>query len=139
MATTRNDDAPGLALADFAIVDPGIMGLNLFRPLPLRGREAARKRMFEVDTVHDGRKLRVAGAYTLRADDLAILLAVLALAGLAGKKIEVGVAESMRIDIVDGLESTGTWWTGFTSASRPRSMPSAARRVFPSTEMPISA
>ena len=94
-------------LGTYAKVDQGILGLDLFRPLPRRGRDAARKRMFEVETVHGGRRLSVIGPYTLGADDLSILLAVLALSGLAGKKIQVGIAESQRVDIVDGLESEG--------------------------------
>ena len=97
----------GRELAEFALVDPGLMGLNLFRPLPRKGRTEARKRMFEVDTVHAGRKLRVVGPYTLGADDLSVLLAVLALSGLLGKTIETSTSEVSRVDIIDGLESKG--------------------------------
>lgn len=104
-ATTEPKAAP--ELTEFAMVDPGLMGLNLFRPLPRKGRTEARKRMFEVDVVHDGRKLRVAGPYTLGADDLSVLLAVLALAGLLGKTIEASASEASRVAIVDGLESKG--------------------------------
>lgn len=102
-----NDATEDGALTDFALIDPGIMGLNLFRPLPRKGRTEARKRMFEVNTQSDGRKLRVVGPYTLGADDLSVLLAVLALAGLLGNKIEAVVSETSRVDIVDGLESKG--------------------------------
>ena len=94
-------------VTEFAFVDPGLMGLNLFRPLPRRGRHDARRRMFEVEAVHDGRRLRVVGPYTLGADDLSVLLAVLALAGLLGKVIEAAASEASRVAIVDGLESRG--------------------------------
>ena len=94
-------------VTEFAFVDPGLMGLNLFRPLPRRGRDGARKRMFEVEAIHDGRRLRVVGPYTLGADDLSVLLAVLALAGLLGKVIEAAASEASRVAIVDGLESKG--------------------------------
>lgn len=92
---------------EFARLDPGIMGLPIFRALPKRGRDKARKRMFEVDTVHDGRRLRVVGAYTLGPDDLSVLLAVLALSGLDGKTILAKDSKSARVAILDGLESEG--------------------------------
>lgn len=95
------------ARAEFAKLDLGIMGLPIFRALPRRGREKARKRMFEIDTVHDGRKLRVVGAYTLGADDLSVLLAVLGLAGLDGKAIQAKNSKAARAEILDGLESEG--------------------------------
>ncbi len=104
--TRSRSQSPG-AVSTFAMVDPGLMGMSLFRPLPRRDREAARKRMFELDMVHDGRKLRVVGAYTLGADDLRTLLAILALAGLMGMKVEAALSESARVDIRDGLESSG--------------------------------
>lgn len=107
MNAATDNKASGRELAGFALVDPGLMGLSLFRPLPRRGRNEARKRMFEMDTVHGGRKLRVVGAYTLGADDLSVLLAVMALAGLLGKTIEAAASETSRVDIVDGLESEG--------------------------------
>lgn len=103
----ETDTARSRELANFAMVDPGLMGLNLFRPLPRKGRTEARKRMFEVETVHGGRKLRVVGPYTLGADDLSVLLGVLALAGLLGKTIEASASEASRVAIVDGLESKG--------------------------------
>lgn len=104
---SKADARAGRELAGFAMVDPGLMGLNLFRPLPRKGRTEARKRMFEVDTVHGGRRLRVVGPYTLGADDLSVLLAVLALAGLMGKTIEASASEVSRVEIVDGLKSEG--------------------------------
>ena len=107
MTAVSEAQTAGRELAGFAMVDPGLMGLNLFRPLPRRNRTAARKCMFEVETVHDGRRLRVAGAYTLGADDLSVLLAVLALAGLLGRPIEATASEASRVAIVDGLESKG--------------------------------
>lgn len=109
--TEGNTDEVGrevrYAKAEFARLDLGIMGLPIFRALPRRGREKARRRMFEVDTVHDGRKLRVVGAYTLGADDLSVLLAVLGLVGLEGKSIMAKHSQAARVDIVDGLESEG--------------------------------
>ncbi len=107
MTAVSEAQTSGRELAGFAMIDPGLMGLNLFRPLPRKGRTEARKRMFEVETIHDGRKLRVAGAYTLGADDLSVLLAVLALAGLLGRPIEAAASEASRVAIIDGLESKG--------------------------------
>ena len=67
--------------------------------------------MFEMETEHDGRKLSIIGPYTLGADDLSILLAVLSMSGISGcgvgKRIRSDIAESQRVDIVDGLESEG--------------------------------
>lgn len=91
----------------FALVDRGLFGLDLFRVLPRRGREKARKKMFEVEAVHDGRRLRVVGPYTLGPDDLSVLLGVLALGGLMGKPIEAANSEASRVAIVDGLQSEG--------------------------------
>ncbi len=89
------------------MVDPGLMGQNLFRPLPRKGRALARKRMFEVEAVHDGRKLKVVGPYTLGADDLSVLLSIMALAGFLGSTITAAGSEASRVAIVDGLETKG--------------------------------
>lgn len=94
-------------LTRFALVDPGLLGVALFRPLPQRDRSAARRQMVEIDTVFDHRKLRIVSAYTLGADDLSVLLAVCGMAGLLGKKVEAAHSEAHRIAIVDGLESEG--------------------------------
>jgi hypothetical protein len=91
----------------FARLDRGLFGLDLFRVLPRRGRERARKKMFEVEAEHDGRRLRVAGPYTLGPDDLSVLLGVLALGGLMGKPIAAANSEASRVAIVDGLRSEG--------------------------------
>lgn len=92
---------------EFALVDPVIMGLNIFKPLPRKGRAAARKQMFEVRTEHQGRMLEIVGAYTLGADDLSILLAILALSGLYGDKMEAKDSRTARVQIMDGLETEG--------------------------------
>lgn len=92
---------------DFARVEVGLMGLPLFRPLPRKGREEARKKRFEVNAIHDGRRLQIIGDTLLGADDLSILLAVLALAGPDGKEIDLGESEIARVEIMDGLESEG--------------------------------
>ncbi|MBX9659321.1 MAG: hypothetical protein K2X00_12195 [Nitrospiraceae bacterium] len=109
MKTTIKKTKPKKALSGdaFALVDRGLFGLDLFRVLPRRGREKARKKMFEVEAVHDGRRLRVVGPYTLGPDDLAVLLGVLALGGLMGKPIEAANSEASRVAIVDGLQSEG--------------------------------
>lgn len=99
----------------FARADPGLMRLALFRPLPRKGREQARKKMFEITVQHEGRILKLVGAYTLGADDLSILLAIIALCAVAAsplpgssaKKIKIGHSETARVDIKDGLESEG--------------------------------
>ena len=100
-------DGTDRAISGFAMVDPGVFGLNLFRSLPRRNRPVARLHAFEVNTVYDGRKLRVAGPYTLGADDLSVLLAVLALAGMLGLEVQAASSEVNRVAIVDGLESEG--------------------------------
>lgn len=94
-------------LTEFARLDPALLGLNLFRPLPKRDRTKARLKSFDMKTEYDGRSLRIAGPYTLGSDDLAILFAVLALAGLLGKPIEAANSEASRTAIIDGLESKG--------------------------------
>jgi hypothetical protein len=81
--------------------------MPLFRPLPRKGREEARKRRFEADVVHGGHKLKVLGLYVLGADDLSVLLAVLALAGLFGLKIDASDSDMAMLEIRDGLESRG--------------------------------
>lgn len=92
---------------EFALVDPVIMGLNIFKPLPRKGRAAARKQMFEVQTAHQGRMLEIVGAYTLGADDLSVLLAILALSGLYGEQMEAKDSRTARVQIIDGLETEG--------------------------------
>lgn len=94
-------------VTDFARVDPALLGLNLFRPLPRRGRTQARLSAFDMKVKHDGQVLRITGSYVLGSEDLAVLLAVLALAGLTGKKIMADRAETSRAIIVDELMSRG--------------------------------
>ena len=95
------------ALTRYALVDPGLLGVALFRPLPKKDRGKARLHTIQVDTVFDGRKLRIVSAFTLGADDLSVLLAVCGLAGMLGKKLEATHSEAHRVAIVDGLESEG--------------------------------
>ncbi|MDT7953056.1 MAG: replication protein C, IncQ-type [Acetobacteraceae bacterium] len=94
-------------LTRFALVDPALLGVALFRPLPKQHRSAARRQMVEVDTLFDGRKLRVVSPYTLGADDLSVMLAACGMAGLLGKALSASRSEAHRIAIVDGLESEG--------------------------------
>lgn len=107
MTTMTDEKQRAEAGGAFALVDRGLFGLDLFRVLPRRGREKARKKMFEVEAEYDGRRLRVVGPYTLGPDDLAVLLGVLALGGLMGKAIEAAKSEASRVAIVDGLRSEG--------------------------------
>ncbi|BAI70695.1 hypothetical protein AZL_000570 [Azospirillum sp. B510] len=95
-----------LTLTEYALVDTGLMGLPLFRPLPRRGRTAARNRHLDLTTTHGGAVLRVGGP-VLGADDLSVLLAVCALAGMDGKRLDAAHSEAHRIAIVDGLETEG--------------------------------
>ncbi len=103
----RPTKALGGQLTDFARVEVGLMGVPLFRPLPRKDRDEARKKRFEVNTVHDGRHLRIIGATLLGADDLSVLLAVLALSGPDGKRIDLDESAVARVEIRDGLESEG--------------------------------
>lgn len=98
---------PGREATDFALVDPALLGLNLFKALPRKGRTKARLQAFDMTTEHDGRNLRISGSYALGPDDLAILLAVIALAGPNGKEIKAAKSEASRVAIVDGLGSEG--------------------------------
>lgn len=93
-------------MTEFALVDTGLMGLPLFRPLPRRGRTAARNRHLDLTTTHGGVVLR-AGGPVLGADDLSVLLAVCALAGLDGRRLEAVHSAAHRTAIVDGLETEG--------------------------------
>lgn len=94
-------------LTRYALVDPGLLGVALFRPLPKLNRTAARRQMVEIDTTFDGRKLRIVSAYTLGADDLSVMLAACGMAGMLGRKVEAGHSDAHRLAIVDGLESEG--------------------------------
>jgi hypothetical protein len=104
MTTTDASTRP--ILTEYALVDTALIGLPLFRPLPRRGRTAARGRLLDLTTTHGGVVLRVS-APVLGADDLSVLLAVCALAGLVGKSLEAAYSEAHRVAILDGLETAG--------------------------------
>lgn len=106
-AEQAGENSEGAAIAHYAKLDPGLLGMPLFRPLPRKGREEARKQRFEADTEHGGRRLKVLGPFVLGADDLSVLLAVLGLAGLLGLQIEATDSETAMVEIRDGLESEG--------------------------------
>ncbi len=107
MLPTGHNRRPRPMLTYFAQVDPGLFGVALFRPLPKLHRSAARRHTNEIETQFAGRKLKIVSAYTLAADDLSVLLAVCALCGLSGLRLEARHSNAHRIAIVDGLESEG--------------------------------
>jgi hypothetical protein len=97
-------------ITELAKVDRGLMKASLFRPIPPRRQPGKRKPPpLELEITYLNRILKIVSPYTLGANDLSIMLVVVALAGIQKLKVRARDSEQCRRDIIDGLGSTGEY------------------------------
>lgn len=93
----------------FALMDPGLLKAGLFRPYPRGGRSDPDAPTADGGLLVDGGGLFLSSPVALRADDLRILLALLALAAIQNPS-RAGDTDENRRDAVDGPVAIGNSW-----------------------------
>lgn len=103
--TSVKPAVPVAVREDFAQVDPTLFGLSLFTPF----QKGTRKQTVEVAEQVGDEKITVTSAYRLGAEDLSILLGILAIAGqeTRGKVLRPAEKEAHRAIIEQHLQAVG--------------------------------